>query len=80
MKEKINEIINNYIRENIAYLEKEKDKKVSQVNKIIANYSPGEIEKLLKKSNEINELNFAINHMYALIGGLSTYLDNNLKQ
>lgn len=60
-----------YIRESIEGLERDKKKIEIQINKIIINYTPKDIEKLSRLSQEVNGIDKAIYEMYILIGGMS---------
>jgi uncharacterized protein YicC (UPF0701 family) len=68
--EEYKKVMDNYIREKIEVMEQNKKKLQKQIEKIISNYSARDIEKLNKISNEINEIDYAIVQMYALIGGM----------
>lgn len=64
-------IVDEYIRDNISILEKKKDQIQIRINKIIFNYSSRDIEKLNQLSNEVNNIDYTIVQMYALIGGMN---------
>lgn len=68
--EEYKKVMDNYIREKIEVMEQNKKKLQKLIEKIISNYSARDIEKLNKISNEINEIDYAIVQMYALIGGM----------
>jgi len=71
--------MNDYIRSNIESLEADKIKAEKQITKIVTNYSPKDIDKLSKWSEEVNKIDFAIMRLYMLIGGMYNVMNNPKK-
>lgn len=71
MKEKALSLVKDYIRDDIELLEKNKEKTQRKINKLVSNYQASDIDKLTKLSNEINQYDYTIARMYALIGGMN---------
>lgn len=58
------------VNEDINRLEERKRKIEKKIDKATSNYSSSNIEKLTRLSNKVNEIDFAICMMYALIDSL----------
>lgn len=73
--ENVKDVMNKVLYAEIDRLKDEEEKLKKQLNKALCNFNTNDIDKLNKLSNSINQINFAINNLYALIGGLEKRLE-----